>query len=298
MATNSFGLDVAYFSDKLGLVLRDLGNFTPEELARALARLARTACAEVLGEEEFIGHAFPVEQESGLYAIHYRDNWDGEGDTYYMVAERTKDGRWLDNDSGRQLLEYQGSAVLEMWPLTSGTSSDRYRAELYDEVWEKARSMGYGNVTNALAELERLRAAPAGVRDGWRLIPAEPSIEMTRAIAVETLGNASVHALKCAYSGYRAMLSAAPPAAEQPANPKWARMDPSLVVDFLRHASVLDADLVGEMLEFAIHSAEQPDTVKVPREKLEQLLDRVAHREDPDSIANELCSILLGKEGE
>ncbi len=45
-------------------------------------------------------------------------------------------------------------------------------------------------------------------------------------------------------------------------------------------------------------AAEQPDTVPVPREQLEQLLDRVAHREDPDKIANELCSILLGKEGE
>lgn len=47
----------------------------------------------------------------------------------------------------------------------NGTTSDRYRAELYDEVWEKARDMGYGNVTMALAALELLKAAPpaAGV---------------------------------------------------------------------------------------------------------------------------------------
>lgn len=38
-----------------------------------------------------------------------------------------------------------------------GTTSDKYRAELYDEVWQKARDMGYGNVTDALAEVERLR---------------------------------------------------------------------------------------------------------------------------------------------
>lgn len=38
-------------------------------------------------------------------------------------------------------------------------TSDKYRAELYDEVWETARSMGYGNVTMALAELERRQAA-------------------------------------------------------------------------------------------------------------------------------------------
>lgn len=38
-----------------------------------------------------------------------------------------------------------------------GTTSDQYRAELYDEVWQKARDMGYGNVTDALVELERLK---------------------------------------------------------------------------------------------------------------------------------------------
>lgn len=60
MATNSFGLDAAYFSDKLSLVLRDLSHFTPEELARALARMARTACEGVLGEAEFTVQAAPT----------------------------------------------------------------------------------------------------------------------------------------------------------------------------------------------------------------------------------------------
>lgn len=39
------------------------------------------------------------------------------------------------------------------------TTSDRYRAELYDEVWQKARDMGYGNVTEALLALERTKEA-------------------------------------------------------------------------------------------------------------------------------------------
>lgn len=42
-----------------------------------------------------------------------------------------------------------------------GTTSDKYRAELYDEVWQKARDIGYGNVTDALVELERLKPAPS-----------------------------------------------------------------------------------------------------------------------------------------
>lgn len=44
-------------------------------------------------------------------------------------------------------------------PVADGTTSDKYRAELYDEVWQRARDMGYGNVTEALVELERLKAA-------------------------------------------------------------------------------------------------------------------------------------------
>lgn len=40
----------------------------------------------------------------------------------------------------------------------SGTRSNKYRAELYDEVWESARSMGFSNVTEALRELAALRA--------------------------------------------------------------------------------------------------------------------------------------------
>lgn len=38
------------------------------------------------------------------------------------------------------------------------SSKDQYRAELYDEVWQKARDMGYGNVTDALVALERMKA--------------------------------------------------------------------------------------------------------------------------------------------
>lgn len=39
----------------------------------------------------------------------------------------------------------------------AGTTSYQYRAELYDEVWQKARDMGYGNVTEALVALERVK---------------------------------------------------------------------------------------------------------------------------------------------
>lgn len=42
----------------------------------------------------------------------------------------------------------------ETEPVAQSTSSDQYKAELYDEVWQKARDMGFANVTDALAKLE------------------------------------------------------------------------------------------------------------------------------------------------
>ena len=55
-----------------------------------------------------------------------------------------------------------------------GTTSDQYRADLYDEVWQKARDMGYGNVTDALVALERMKATqPAEWVDPVALHPAE-----------------------------------------------------------------------------------------------------------------------------
>ena len=65
------------------------------------------------------------------------------------------------------------------------TTSDKYRAELYDEVWQKAKDMGFGNVTMALAELAGLRTKFCdlkpikpqtcnGKRCGWCKEGAEP----------------------------------------------------------------------------------------------------------------------------
>lgn len=53
--------------------------------------------------------------------------------------------------------------TLEEFDISKGTTGDRYKAELYDEVWQKARSLGYSNVTQALGKLEQMMTqAPAG----------------------------------------------------------------------------------------------------------------------------------------
>lgn len=50
---NEYGLDVSYFKSKLARVLRDIAQYNPDELARELARLAKTANKNTLFEDEF-----------------------------------------------------------------------------------------------------------------------------------------------------------------------------------------------------------------------------------------------------
>ena len=45
--------DVAYFTKKLEIVLRDVKMYAPDEMARELIRLGRTADSAVLSEPEF-----------------------------------------------------------------------------------------------------------------------------------------------------------------------------------------------------------------------------------------------------
>ncbi|GAB3484225.1 DUF551 domain-containing protein [Azotobacter salinestris] len=94
--------------------------------------------------------------------------YDEESDTYYLQAG------WYEriNNWGDYSTVHVTEGEVSHWmPLPAapgdtaapeqteqpyGTTSDKYRAELYDEVWQKARDMGYGNVTEALVELERI----------------------------------------------------------------------------------------------------------------------------------------------
>ena len=50
---NRFGLDMDYLKRRLNRLIRDLADFPPDEAARELARIARTADATVLAEDEF-----------------------------------------------------------------------------------------------------------------------------------------------------------------------------------------------------------------------------------------------------
>src|SRR5690554_3789003 len=78
--------------------------FGDMELAIRMAVLAAPA---VQGEPE----------SSGLYAVYLRDNWDGEGDTYWLIARRKENGVWVSEESGKGLIEYEGDELLKIIPL-------------------------------------------------------------------------------------------------------------------------------------------------------------------------------------
>lgn len=91
----------------------------------------------------------------GKYAILFRNNWDGEGDTYETFAILDADGIWRDED-GDELFEYQGDEVLKAWPMDDGSNVLALLDEL--EAAEKR-----------IAELEashnNLREAMAGIHN-------------------------------------------------------------------------------------------------------------------------------------
>jgi hypothetical protein len=67
MSTNQYGLDNDYFERKIAILHRDgLRNWTPDELARELARMSRTADNTVMYEYEFCGEI--IDEKKALIA--------------------------------------------------------------------------------------------------------------------------------------------------------------------------------------------------------------------------------------
>lgn len=94
------------------------------------------ACPECGGRYELVAEAkistpaaqagqVPEECAPGTYAIDYLDNWDGEGDRYFCIAEKTADGKWIRQESGQELLEYKGDAILAAWLLAASEAQER-----------------------------------------------------------------------------------------------------------------------------------------------------------------------------
>lgn len=64
----------------------------------------------------------------GLYAILFRNNWDGEGDTYEMLASLDTNLIWHNYETGKELFEYEGDEILKSWLLNDCTTTDALEA--------------------------------------------------------------------------------------------------------------------------------------------------------------------------
>lgn len=82
----------------------------------------------------------------GKYAVLFRNNWDGEGDTYETFATLGEDLILYEDEFGCELLEYQGDAVLKAWPLDDGSNL----LALLDELEAKDRRLSEITAPNML----------------------------------------------------------------------------------------------------------------------------------------------------
>jgi len=81
----------------------------------------------------------------GKYAVLFRNNCDGEGDTYETLAILDEGLVWRD-EYGDELFEFQGDAVLKAWPLDDGSNV----LALLDELEAKDRRLSEITAPNML----------------------------------------------------------------------------------------------------------------------------------------------------
>lgn len=51
------------------------------------------------------------------HAVFLKDNWDGEGDQYFIFAFKVGDV-FYSHDTGENLLDFEGSEILKSWELS------------------------------------------------------------------------------------------------------------------------------------------------------------------------------------
>lgn len=92
-----------------------------------------------------------------------------QGEPVYQFAVGSRSPSWVDvsEESHNEYKLRGGWLTRVLYPRPAeqpdtGTNSDKYKAELYDEVWQLARDMGFGNVTDALMKLKK-QPAPVAV---------------------------------------------------------------------------------------------------------------------------------------
>lgn len=106
-------------------------------------------------ERELLATAMKADASMGASAIELVNGWAAMEELRALLdkqAECRCKRYGKDNPHWPCLVHAEPAAQHQPTPVATGTASDKYKAELYDEVWQKARDMGYNNVTDALSE--------------------------------------------------------------------------------------------------------------------------------------------------
>ena len=165
---------MAYFRNLFNReLMRPLVDFRPDELARVLARAARTADANVLREPEFQGDSEPA-------------GWVSERLLEDMLAGKLCGVSLNDEPCA------DDSLPLYTRPPSAETSNDaKDHAVMQAKMWaqeartQKAIVMEVGELVGCQNDWEMASAveavlASAGVPEGWKLVPIEPTESMMR----------------------------------------------------------------------------------------------------------------------
>lgn len=129
-------------NEAFAAVLASIAN-AAEAFSSVLAGLAQTAECETIPTTASKRGAF---ERRILNMEHEPFGFLGE-----VYLRRTQDGHYADEFT-HGLWEAQ-----KLWGTVLIDQRQQYKAELYDEVWDSARQLGYGNVTMALSALKTHR---------------------------------------------------------------------------------------------------------------------------------------------
>ncbi len=155
--------DQGVFDNGKSVCLVDIPKDTAEVICRNLSAVTgwKVDWHYIGGRVHMKALPSPTEQPQGKPVLQWSDDgllWS-DGEEHEMASARAEGymTRTLYLDSAEQQ--------------DTGTDSDKYKAELYDEVWAKAKSMGFMNVTMAL---EKLVEKPASVTN-YRSYTTQPA---------------------------------------------------------------------------------------------------------------------------
>lgn len=151
-ARNRYGLDQAYFGRRLNRFLRDMSDYPPEDAARELARMARTADAAVLMEAEFAVCRYHTSNWRCLGAGYLVD------DRHHDQAQAQASGKPCPACNTQHWLSEVKNQIVTM--TAAGATSDAI-----EQVWLEALAVAY-------------RVKPAGLAEALEAVGA---IEIHRA---------------------------------------------------------------------------------------------------------------------